>query len=158
MEIYVIVGIVVLVLFLAVNSNASGGDVSSGPNSINPFVNALAEAIANAENVDVSANNPGALTSGDVTAASITGSFNSAGVVTIDTLQNGWDALTAKLENIMNGLSTVFNPSMTIQQFAAMYTTGDENDTSDATNNYAQSLADSLGVSTDTTLEDASQQ
>jgi hypothetical protein len=116
------------------------------------FISALASAIAKAEGSDSSINNPGDLTSGDVPAENITGVFNSAGVVIIDTIENGWAALTKKLENIMSGNSSVYSPDMTISEFAQIYTGGDNADS------WANSVAGSLGVTPDTTLSEAQAQ
>lgn len=149
MPLALLLGVGVL-LFLAYEA-FGGGMQTSG----NDFTTALANAIAKAEGTSPTANNPGSLTSGDVPAENITGTFNAAGVVVIDTLENGWNFLKAKLQNILDGNSNVYSPDLTIQQFSALYTTGDVNNSSPAVNNYAQSVADSLGVSTDTTLSDA---
>lgn len=137
-------------------SSGSGGTTSG--NYGGSFIDALSAAIAKMENVDPSANNPGALGAGDVPAGNITGQLNDAGVSLIDTLDNGLSALYTKLTNILSGNSSNYSPDMTIQQFAGMYTTGNPNDNSDETNNYAQGLADSLGVTTDTSLSDAQSQ
>jgi hypothetical protein len=136
---------IVVVIFFLVETNMS----ATGPGSGNSFIDALANAIANAEGSDPSINNPGDLTAGDVPGSNITGTFNSAGVVIIDTLQNGWNALYTKLQSIMSGNSTVYSPDMTISELAQTYTGGDNADS------WASSVAQSLGVSTDTTLSDA---
>jgi hypothetical protein len=138
---------IAVVIFVLVEANAMSG--STGPGSGNSFIDALANAIADAEGSDPSINNPGDLTAGDVDASNVTGIFNNAGVVIIDTLENGWNALYTKLQNIMSGASSVYSPSMTIAQLAQTYTGGDNAD------GWAQTVADDLGVSTDTTLADA---
>jgi hypothetical protein len=116
------------------------------------FVSALANAIAKAEGTSATANNPGSLTSGDVPDDSILGIFNSAGVVIIDTLENGWNFLKNKLQNILDGNSSVYSPNMTISEFAQTYTGGDNAD------GWANTVANELGVSTDTTLAQAEAQ
>jgi hypothetical protein len=125
--------------------NAGNGGTSSG----NSFIDALANAIANAEGSDPSINNPGDLTGGDFNPSNVVGTFNSAGVAIVDTIQNGWSALYNKLSNILNGGSSVYSPDMTISDFANTYTGGDN------AASWAQSVADALGVTVDTTLSDA---
>jgi hypothetical protein len=104
-------------------------DTSSGPQAAGgasaAFIQALANAIAQAEGANPTINNPGDLTGGDVPNTQITGTFNAAGVVSIDTLDHGWQALYTKLENIYSGKSTVYWPGMTVSQFGAVYTGGD---------------------------------
>ena len=125
---------------------------NSEDNPVNDtFTQALANAIAKAEGANPSINNPGDLTAGDVPEQNTTGVFNSAGVVVIDTLENGWQFLMNKLNNIMSGNSRVYSPSMTISQFAQTYTGGDNS------SSWASTVAASLGVSTDTTLAQAQQ-
>lgn len=115
------------------------------------FVQALADAIAKAEGANPSINNPGDLTGGDVPQAHQTGVFNAAGVVKIDTLQNGWNALFAKLSNIMNGNSAIYSPDMTIDELSVVYT-GNDNAAA-----WASTVASQLGVTTDTTIRQAQQ-
>jgi hypothetical protein len=153
--IWIILVIVAAIVGYEIVEQSNADSLPDGTSSGNGFIDAFAQAIAGQENVDSSANNPGALSAGDVDSSNIVGTFNSAGVVIINDIQNGWSALFSKLQNIMSGASTVFNPGMTIQQFVGTYTTGNPDDDSDATNNYAQGVADSLGVTTDTTLSDA---
>jgi len=150
-----IIAILVGVFVVYEWSKSSVSAATSGTSSGNGFLDAFANAIAKAENVDPSANNPGALGSGDVSADNIAGTFNDAGVVIIDSIENGWNALYNKLSNILTGGSSVFSPDMTIKQFAALYTTGDANNDSDEIDNYAQTLADGVGATPDTTLSDA---
>src|SRR5271154_4158145 len=113
-----IVLVVIIAAVLALVFISDSGDDMSGPNSGNSFIDALANAIAKAEGANSSINNPGDLTSGDVPASQQTGIFNSAGVAIIDTIENGWAALTSKLQNILNGNSTTYSPDMTISQLA----------------------------------------
>jgi hypothetical protein len=143
-----LVAIIAAVIALVFIFGDSGGSVS-GPNSGNPFIDALANAIAKAEGANPSINNPGDLTSGDVPSGQQTGVFNSAGVAIIDTIENGWNALTSKLSNILSGNSSVYNPDMTISQLAQTYTGGDNSDA------WASTVAGQLGVTPDTTLSDA---
>lgn len=138
--------VIVVVAVVVMEQNSSGGAPG------NDFISALSTAIANAEGSNPDINNPGDLTTGDVPAEQTTGVFNSAGVAIIDTIENGWTALRNKLENIFNGNSSVYSPDMTISEFAQTYTGGDNAD------GWAQSVADSLGVTPDTTLADAQAQ
>lgn len=139
-------GIIVYLVYeflIAPQMSNSGGD----------FVTALSNAIAKAEGgTSNSTNNPGSLTAGDVPSDSITGVFNSAGVVIIDSIENGWAALTNKLNNILSGNSSVYSPDMTISDFAQTYTGGDNADA------WANTVASQLGVTPDTTLAEAQAQ
>jgi hypothetical protein len=126
--------------------SASGND---GTTSGNSFIDAFANAIAKAEGSDPSINNPGDLTAGDFDPSQVTGTFNAAGVAIVDTLQNGWQALYTKLQNVLSGASSVYSPSMTISEFAQVYTGGDN------AAEWAESVASSLGVTVDTTIADA---
>ncbi len=116
------------------------------------FTTALANAIAKAEGGGSANNNPGSLTAGDVPSDSIVGTFNSAGVVIIDSLENGWNYLYRKLNNILSGNSNVYSPDMTISQFAQTYTGGDN------ATGWANTVANQLGVTPDTTLAEAQEQ
>lgn len=135
------IGVVIFALYEMSNEATSGNDGT--------FVGALANAIAKAEGADPANNNPGDLTTGDFSSDNVVGVFNSAGVAVVDTLENGWSALKNKLQNIVDGNSSVYNLNMTIQEFADKFTGGDNADS------WAQSVANDLGVSTDTTLADA---
>jgi hypothetical protein len=126
-------------------TNAGNGGTSSG----NAFIDALANAIANAEGADPANNNPGDLTAGDFDPSNVTGTFNSAGVAIVDSLENGWNALYNKLGNILNGQSSVYSSDMSISEFAETYTGGDN------AARWAESVASALGVTVDTTLADA---
>jgi hypothetical protein len=126
-------------------TNAGNNGTTSG----NSFIDALANAIANAEGANPANNNPGDLTTGDFNPANVVGTFNSAGVAIVDSIENGWSALYNKLGNILNGSSSVYSSSMTISEFAETYTGGDN------AASWAQSVADQLGVTVDTTLADA---
>lgn len=115
------------------------------PQAPNPAVYALAVAIATAENSGAE-NNPGSLTAGDVRSEFITGQFNSAGVVNIDTLQHGIEALYTKLSRIFSGESSVYSTDMSISDFAHTYTGGENEE------GWANTVAGELGVSPDTSL------
>lgn len=128
--------------------NEGNGGTTSG----NSFIDAFANAIANAEGSNPSINNPGDLTSGDFDPSNVTGVFNSAGVAIVDTVQNGWSALYTKLQNALSGNSAIYSADMTIQEFADKFTGGDNS------SSWASSVASDLGVSTDTTLADAQAQ
>lgn len=103
--------------------------------------NALAAGLTKFENSQ-HPNNPGALED------------NNGNMLDFGSLDAGYAALQSKLNFDASGQSTVYNPNMTLQQFVNTYTgtqTG-------ANNNYAQGLADNLGVTTDTPLGQLSDQ
>jgi len=116
------------------------------------FATAVANAIAKAEGTSPLANNPGSLTAGDVPSGNITGTFNNAGVVIIDSIHNGWNFLISKIQNILNGNSSTYSPDMTISEFAQVYTGGDNADS------WAATVAGELGVTPDITLAQAQEQ
>lgn len=126
--------------------SALGGDVGG---SVEGFVVALANAIIKAEGSNQAWNNPGDLTGGDVPQQYQTGVVNSAGVVSISDPTIGRNLLLEKLQRIMNGQSNIYSPDMTITQFAAIYTGGDHG------SQWAASVASDLGVSVETTLNQA---
>src|SRR5258707_11559350 len=95
-----IVGIVVLLFFLY--EEFMTANLSNWPAAPSPGIGALARAIAIAENAPAVWNNPGSLGAGDVPSEQIVGIGNSAGVVMIDTLDNGVNALYNKLARIVN--------------------------------------------------------
>lgn len=140
----VVLGLIVLGVVLYEVTKVQGS-----PNSGDSFIDALANAIASAEGSNPDINNPGDLTAGDFDPSNVTGTFNSAGVAIVDTVENGWAALTNKLSNILNGSSSVYSPDMTISQFAQTYTGGDNSDA------WANTVSSQLGVTPDTTLGDA---
>ena len=107
---------------------------------------ALAQAIAAAENSPVAqTNNPGDLALGDVG----NGVFNSAGVSIFSTIEEGWNALYNELNLIVTGASKYYSPSMTIAELAQQWTGGDN------AAGWAQTVAQSLGVTVNTTIADA---
>jgi len=152
---------IVLLLALAVASfvvyevfNVATLNTDQWPEAPNASVRALAIAIAGAENSGAQ-NNPGSLTTGDVPDEYIVGTFNSAGVVNIDTLEHGVNALYSKIERIQSGQSSVFSLQLPLLNFAALYTTGDANNTdSPEVQGYANSLSQTLGMDSDSTLDE----
>lgn len=124
------------------NSTGPSSDGTAGSGSASPGLDALAAAIALAENVTPSANNPGALALGDQG----NGVLNSAGVTIFATLEEGEAALVEQLTRIENGVAKYLSPNMTIAQFAVTWT-GNDNPAQ-----WAATVAQALGVSTDTTI------
>ncbi len=134
--------------------NVASYNSDNWPPAPSESVKAFALAISAAENSGAQ-NNPGSLTAGDVPGEYITGTFNSAGVVNIDTLEHGVNALYAKIERIKSGQSSVFSLQLPILNFAALYTTGDANNTdSPEVQGYADSLAQSMGADQSDTLDE----
>lgn len=132
--------------------NAGGGYVDTstgvGPRSSNSFVNALARAIAHAEGFYV----PGARPARDHNPGDLSDSYLSVGkdgpLSIYPDDQAGWDALTFKLDNILQGRSNVYSPDMAIIDFAVTWTGGDNPSA------WAANVAAKLGVSIDATLGD----
>lgn len=86
-------------------------------------------------------NNPGALMNGNSPA-------------TYNSWEDGYNALLNQLSKAISGNSSYYDPSMSLQDFVNTYTgtpTG-------ASNNYAPSLANTLGVDTDTPISALSDQ
>lgn len=122
-----------------------GGSLLTGPggSSSDPLVQALANAIATAEGFFVSGttpqiqNNPGDLETNGV-------------INTYPTAQDGWNALYNQVQMMLYGGSAYYDPSMTIAQVGQIYANGDPN--------WANNIATTLGVTTDTTLQQWMQQ
>ncbi len=118
----------------------------------NQVVSIFGAAIARAEGVNPSANNPGALALGDVG----NGTLNSSGVSIFTTIEEGWQRLYTQLEKVLSGNDALWNgkaadmfglPSatdLTIGQFSQIWTGGDNPTT------WADSVAGSLGVTPET--------
>lgn len=105
-------------------------------------IKAIAEAIAKAEGwyhpsgtaLPQRLNNPGNLKDA------------SGKLRTFDTPQDGWNALYRQVNLMVSGLSRVYNPDMTIEQVAYLYT-GNDNP-----NAWANIVSQQLGVDPSTTL------
>jgi hypothetical protein len=119
---------------------------SDWPPPPNAAVGALAQAIAIAEGSPSSWNNPGDLTIGDATGyqlqvdANSQPVTNSAGVVRFVNLGDGVNALYRKLGRIAIGGSGVYSVSMSLGQFAEVYTGGDN------ATGWASTVATELGL------------
>ncbi|MGH9770306.1 MAG: hypothetical protein ACRD4Q_01170 [Candidatus Acidiferrales bacterium] len=132
--------------------NASASYSPTAPVSPYPVTNsvtsALANAIARAEgffsegSIPSSANNPGDIEIGDQGQGTI------AGKTVFGTLDAGWNALYNQINLMLTGRSSVYDPSMTINQVAQLYTGGDQ------ASAWANNVASALGVTPDTTLSD----
>lgn len=125
----------------------------TGPRSQIANVNALAIAIAHAEGFYV----PGSRPARNHNPGDISDTYLSNGkdgpLSTFPDDQTGWDALTFKLDNIVNGNSTVYPTGASIAQLAQTWTGGDN--PGSWANNVISSL-NSQGVTVDdsTTLGD----
>jgi hypothetical protein len=110
-------------------------------------VQAFAKAIAKAEGhgipgaIPTEANNPGDLVLGDKGY----GTLGSAGITVFPDIQSGMNALYKELALIIAGQSHVYNLDMTISDMAQHWTTTQQDE-------WANNVANALGVSTDTTL------
>lgn len=110
------------------------------------LVETIARAIARAEGFFVAdslpqrANNPGALTLGDVGFGTI------ADKTVFGSLAAGWEALHRQVALMLSGASAYYNPQMTLAQVAVIYTGGDN------PTRWAQTVAGALGVTPATTL------
>ena len=128
---------------LVVLAIAGGGALVSSLPSIPAIVKRFSEAIAAAEGFNVAGsipqrnNNPGDIMSG--------GSY-----VVYNSITEGWQALYDQVHLMFFGGSKYYNPSMTISQVAYLYADG-ANDPSGA-QNWAQNVANYLGVTPDATL------
>lgn len=140
----------IAVLFFILYEEFMTKNLDAWPAAPSVGIGALARAIAVAENSPTDWNNPGSLTAGDVPSDQITGVGNSAGVVTIDTLENGVNALYNKLARIANGQSSVYSSDMSLSDFAGTYTGA----SGDVLRNYADTLSQETGASPDTSLSD----
>lgn len=140
-------GLIFIIAAVAFFALGGGSLLSNGlpgaSSSSDPYVNALANAIATAEGFFVSGtipqvqNNPGDIETGGV-------------INTYPTAADGWNALYAQVQVMLYGGSAYYNPSMTIAEVGQIYANGDSN--------WANNVAASLGVTTDTTLQQWMQQ
>jgi len=110
--------------------------ISSG----NASVDALARAISIAEGSNSSWNNPGSLTKSF--GFPNQGPQNADGVLRFDTLNDGWQALYAQIQSILEGRSH-FTLSETLEEFGLRWS---------GNPNWSVNVARELGVTTDTTL------
>lgn len=142
-------GIAIFLVVMADNNfagqplNIQPGEPNYSPSDVDP-VGLLMLAIAGAEGSNPEWNNPGDLT--EDFGFPTTGTANSSGVLIFDTLNHGWGALRAQIGLIQSGQSSEYSSSDTISSMAQTYTGGENSDS------WAQSVAQSLGVSPDTTL------
>jgi hypothetical protein len=137
-------------LFSAIGGSVSAPiiETTSGFSSATLF---FAQAIAAAEGFGVAgsvpfrAHNPGDLSKGDL---GDTGSYLLAGgtehIIVFPSDSDGWVALYAKLQNIVDGKSKVYNLGMTIREMGLKYSGGDPN--------WAVNVSNYLGVSEDIIL------
>ena len=70
------------------------------------------------------------------------------GLVAYATIQDGWNALYAQVNLMLTGKSAYYRPGMSLIQVAGVYTGGD------SPQGWAQAVAQRLGVSITTTLDE----
>lgn len=115
----------------------------------NEFINAFSDAIAYAEGFYVTGsraqrnNNPGNITA-DITG---TGIGYDGPFVKYANPEDGWEALYAQIEKMIDGTSIFYDSTMSIKEISRVYTATDQ----DA---WANNVASRLGVSVDTTIDD----
>lgn len=137
------IGIIVLLLLGVAIFLYVEGDLPIAPSTT---VQAIAKAVARAEgfyaqgSVPQRANNPGDLELGDIGYGTI------AGKTIYSSPSQGWSALYRVIEGWLDGTSKIYGPDWTIADIANTYTGGDN------AANWAQNVADSLGVGTDTPI------
>lgn len=130
------------------NQNQNDSSIPPAPNAV---VGAIAQAIATAEGYFVSGsrpannNNPGDIS--DLTMGEITATGSDAGGLSIfASISDGWNALYAKIQNILSGQSSVYSPDASLSTIGNTWSDGDPN--------WAANVASSLGVSPDNSLND----
>lgn len=104
----------------------------------------VAEGFGDPDAVPTRANNPGDVTGADANGFQTNGVVNKEGVVRFVNLVDGWEALYVKVNRMLSGKSYVYPLTMTLEQVGMKYSGGDVN--------WAQNVADYLGVPTTTTL------
>jgi hypothetical protein len=143
----VIIGVAIIGIALL---SETEGDANSGsvPDPPNAAVGAIANAIATAEgyftgagSIPFDQNNPGDLTDGADTYGA-----NDSGITIFPTVEAGWQALYAKIQNILDGNSDVYDADSPLSVIGNLWSGGDPN--------WASNVASSLGVSTDSSLSD----
>lgn len=114
-------------------------------------VQKIAQAIAKAEgfyvqgSVPQRAKNPGDLELGDRGYGTIDGK------TVFPSTSQGWQALYAQVQSILDNSSAIYGPDWTIQDIANEYVNGRSDITSDSAA-WANNVADSLGVTPDTQI------
>jgi hypothetical protein len=174
------VGLVVVFLFIVGNASAMTSPTDGanyGPDSLNNLapvdpqgevqsttmdsatldakVEQMAAGIAQAEGFYVAgsipqkAHNPGDLAKGDM---GDTGNYifakGGVQIIVFLTDDDGWTALKTKIRRMLTNTSKVYNTQMSLSQLAQTYTGGDNPEA------WANTLAQNLGVGTDSSLED----
>jgi hypothetical protein len=134
------------VIWLMAENNPS--DVQPGEPNYYPGpdpTGAFLLAVQVAEGSDPAWNNPWDLTAdfGFPT----TGTANDAGVLMFDTLNHGWGAARAQLNDILTGNSSYYTPGTTLSEMGATFTGSVEDGA-----NWAANVAKSLGTSVSNTI------
>lgn len=117
----------VAALLLVVSRKAAASVQSSTGFLISDAIGALSQGIATAEgffqtgSAPQLAHNPGALVNGDVGY----GRRGLGGITNYGSDDDGWSALRTKLQNIGAGYSSSYWPTMTIAEFARVWTGND---------------------------------
>lgn len=128
--------------------------MNTGSSSPSPLAKAIATAegfFASNPNIPQNANNPGDLAMGDQGL----GTLGSMNITVFGSLEEGWQNLEAKLSKWFAGDgTTLYDSSMTIQEFADTYVNGPNGGRNSASIAWANNVANSLGVSTDTSVNE----
>jgi hypothetical protein len=146
---WVLLGVLALVVVVVFRSTIRTAAESVGGYVVDVVVKKIATAIARAEgfyvpgSVPARLHNPGDLTL-DITGKGV-GKNGMYVVYASDA--DGWEALEKQVRMMLDGSSRIYNPSMTIAQMAARYT-------STEVDSWAMNVARSLGATTQTQLRD----
>lgn len=140
--------IFLLIIGVAVFFVIEGGNLPIQPSGP---VQKIAKAIAIAEGFYVSgslpqrANNPGDIEQGDIGYGTIDGKTK------YPSASQGWQALYAQVQAMLDNSSAIYGPSWTIQDVANEYVSGQSHNTSSSAD-WAENVANALGVTVDTQI------
>jgi hypothetical protein len=151
--IFLLIGGAVLTgILLVMNQQTTNPDGSAIPPAPNAVVGAIAQAIATAEgfftgsgSIPSDQNNPGDITDSSIGGVTATGTGEN-GISIFGSLEDGWNALYAKIQNILSGGSSVYDPNSSIADIGSTWANGDSN--------WGNNVAAALGVSPDSSLND----
>jgi hypothetical protein len=129
-----------------------GRKMADFPSNVLKFakVISVAEGFGQPDAIPTKANNPGDLTAGDAGGFQTTGVMNKEGVVRFANLSDGWLALYVKVNRILEGHSSAYPLSLTLEQMGLKYSGGDPN--------WSKNVANYLGINEGITLAELAQQ
>ena len=140
----VLLGVIAVAIFFIKEGNPMAIVPSGAVQKIAKAI-AIAEGFYKQGSLPQRANNPGDLERGDIGYGIIDGK------TVYPSASQGWSALYAQVQAMLDNSSKIYGPTWTIQDVANEYVSGQQNPTTDSTA-WAQNVADTLGVDTETQI------